>query len=94
MRKELNLDSLIVKTENFVSSELDDSLVMMSLETNSYYGLDEIGRRFLELAEEAIKISEIVKVMLEEYEVSPEKCEEDIISLAESLLKEGIICLA
>lgn len=94
MSKEINLDSLITKTENFVSSELDDSLVMMSLETNSYYGLDEIGRRFLELAEKPVRITEIVKTMLEEYEVSPEKCEEDIIALAKSLLKEGIICLA
>jgi hypothetical protein len=89
--KDINLNTIIRKSDNFVSSELDGELVMMSLENNSYYGLNEIGKRIFEMAEQAVKVEEITANLVSEYEVDLETCCNDVLSLLTDLQKEGLI---
>ena len=91
MSKELKLSSTVIKTDNFVSSELDDGMVMMSIENNSYYGLDEIGKIVLELSSEPVKVSLIIENLLKEYDIDQNQCKKDTIELLIDLQKEGII---
>lgn len=94
MLQELNLNSIIVKTDNFIESELDDGIVMMSIENNSYYGLDEIGKKIIALTNKPIEISEITTTLLSEYNIDKEICERDVLELIKDLQKEGIIQFA
>ena len=49
MKTELNLDSIIKRNPEMVSSDMDGETVMMSMENGEYYGLDPIGSRIWEL---------------------------------------------
>ena len=66
-------------------------MVMMIIENNSYYGLDEIGKKILEMASIPVKVSLIIENLLNDYEISQTQCEKDTIELLSNLQKEGII---
>lgn len=91
--KKIELSSKIIKNDSLVASELDDGLVMMSLENNSYYGLNPIGKRIWELLDEKQTYNELIEKLTQEYDISKEKCEKDILELLESLEKEEIISI-
>lgn len=89
----LGLNSIISRNEDLVSSDLDDGLVMMSLENNSYYGLDNIGKRVWEIIEEKKTFQNIVNIILLEYDVSEKECIEDLKDLFDKFQKENIITI-
>lgn len=91
MNKDLNLNSIIVKNDSLISSKLDEGLVMMSLENNSYYGLDEIGKRVWEIIEDKISVQDLINILTNEYNVSNEECQKDIMELLKQLKKEDMI---
>ena len=39
----ISLDTIVKRSDDFITSTIDDELVMMSLEKGIYYGLDAIG---------------------------------------------------
>ena len=51
MGEELSLDSRIQRSSEPMQAELDNELVMMSVERGSYYGLDPVGSKIWELLE-------------------------------------------
>lgn len=91
MINKIMLNSIVSRNEDLVSSELDDGLVMMSLENNSYYGLDSIGKRVWDLLEEKKSFQELLNILIAEYEVSEGECKKDLIALLDNLQKENIV---
>lgn len=89
----ININSIISKNDSLVASELDDGLVMMSLENNSYYGLDEIGKRVWEILDNKTSVDNLLLDLMSEYNVSRQECEQDILDLLESLQKENLIVI-
>lgn len=87
----MNSNSIVSIKDNFVSSESDNELFLMSLENNSYYGLDEIGKRVFEIIQKPLSFSEIVQILMNEYDVDEETCKTDLENFFNSLHKENII---
>jgi hypothetical protein len=56
-----------------------------------YYGLDAVGARIWSLIQEPRTVNEIRDILLEEYEVEPERCERDLLALLQKLADEGLI---
>jgi len=84
-------DSVVVVVENQVSVELAGETVILNLGSGMYYGLDPVGARIWELLQEPRKVDEIRDLILAEYEVEPERCERDLITLLEQLTEQGLI---
>lgn len=92
MLKEITTDTFIQRVDDFVTSELeDDSLVMMCLEKNAYYGLESVGKRIWEMLEEKTSTGKIIDELMSEFDVDKEQCEKDVLSLLSDLQKENII---
>ncbi|MFN8579069.1 MAG: lasso peptide biosynthesis PqqD family chaperone [Candidatus Sericytochromatia bacterium] len=87
----ISLSSNIIKNDSLVASELDDGLVMMSLENSSYYGLDPIGKRVWEILEEKTSVENLISKLIEEYDISKDECQKDILELLNSFAKENLI---
>jgi uncharacterized membrane-anchored protein YitT (DUF2179 family) len=87
----MNSNNVISIKDNFIYSESDNELFLMSLENNAYYGLDEIGKRVFEIIQKPINFSEIVQILMNEYEVDEETCKNDLESFLNSLYKANII---
>ena len=55
----IELNSLVVRGENILSTPIDNELVILNLAKNNYVGLDEIGLRIWELLEKPIRVFQL-----------------------------------
>lgn len=73
------------------SSDLGGEVAILNLKAGVYYGLDAVGARIWSLIQEPRTVNEIRNILLEEYEVEPERCERDLLVLLQRLATEGLI---
>ena len=73
--------------------ELEGEAVMLDLETERYYGLDETGTRIWQLLDEHGETEAVVAQMLCEYDVAEEQLRNDLVSLLGELAEAGLIRL-
>jgi hypothetical protein len=83
--------STVVAAKDQVSSDLGGEVAILDLKAGVYYGLDAVGARIWSLIQEPRTVNEIRNILLEEYEVEPERCERDLLVLLQSLADEGLI---
>jgi Coenzyme PQQ synthesis protein D (PqqD) len=84
-------DSTVVAAKDQVSSDLGGEVAILDLKAGVYYGLDAVGARIWSLIQEPITVNEIRDILLEEYEVEPERCERDLLALLRRLADEGLV---
>jgi hypothetical protein len=83
--------SIVVAANDQVSSDLGGEVAILDLKAGVYYGLDAVGARIWSLIQEPRTVNEIRDILLEEYEVEPERCERDLLALLQKLADEGLI---
>lgn len=81
----------IVVSSNQVSSELAGQAVILNIDRGIYFGLDEIGARVWNLIQKPQKVSAVRDALVQEYEVTPQCCEQDLLSLVGNLADEGLV---
>ena len=88
----ISASSTVVATPDQVSADLSGEAVILNLKDGVYYGLNPIGARIWKLVEESPRtVAEIRDVLLEEYEVTPEACEQAIVDLVRQLAQHGLV---
>jgi hypothetical protein len=84
-------DTIVVAAEDQVSSDLGGEVAILDLNVGVYYGLDEVGARVWELIQEPRAVGDVRDVLVEEYDVAPERCERELFALLERLAERGLI---
>jgi hypothetical protein len=77
--------------QHVLARQVGDESVMLDLEKGAYFGLDPVGARVWQLLAEGMTLAQACDRLLEEYEVSREDIERDVIALAEHLAANGLI---
>lgn len=70
--------------------ELDGESVLLNLNSESYFGLDEVGTRMWAVLTASDSIQAAYESLLAEYEVEPEKLYQDLDNLIEKLVAHGL----
>ncbi len=70
--------------------EIDGEAVLLDLETESYFGLNETAARFWSLATASDTIGEALEKMLEEYDVPREALERDLDAIVARWVELGL----
>lgn len=83
--------TMVVVSPEQVSTNLEDEAVILHLKDGVYYGLNPVGARIWNLLQESRTVEEIRDIILEEYEVDQERCEQDLENLLQELLDKGLI---
>ena len=65
--------------------------VLLNLEDETYYGLNPVGSRLIELAENGAMLEEIIDRLYAEFEVEREQLEFDVRRIAAELMAAGLI---
>ena len=76
-----------------MARQVGDETVILDLVGGTYYGLDPVGARIWQLMGEGKTLGEICDTMLEEYEVTREDLERDVVKLADKLLEQKLISI-
>lgn len=77
-----------------MARQVGEEIVILDLAGGSYFGLDPVGARIWELMGEGRTLAEICATMLEEYEVTAEQLQGDVIRLAGELAERGLVLKA
>jgi hypothetical protein len=89
----LTLDSCVVASDDQVHTSLGDEAVILGLQDGVYYGLEAVGARVWALLSVPRRVSEIVALLVEEFDVSAERCEQDVLALLGDLSERRLIRL-
>lgn len=87
----MNLQSVISRSEDYLSNEIDGEIVMMNIETGAYVSLNPTGKSIWDLLNEPTSIDVIINSLIEEYNISKEACENDIKPFIQKLIDQKII---
>ena len=77
--------------EQVVTRQVGDETVLLNLESGTYFGLDPVGSRFLELLQAEVELTTVIARMLEEFEVTEAQLEADLVRLADEMLTSGLL---
>ena len=90
----MNLSDKVSIPPQVMARTVGDETVILDLASGTYFGLDPVGARIWELMGEGKTLSEVCGQMLEEYEVSRDDLERDVLRLAQELTDQGLVGLA
>ncbi len=91
MEPALSLTSVVVATREQVSSDLAGEAAILNLESGVYYGLDVVGARIWNLIQTPHTVGSVRDALLEEYDVSADCCEGDLLELLTELAAARLI---
>ena len=83
--------SVVMATDSQTSCELHAETVILDFNKGAYFGLDEIGTLIWRQLQEPRTVRAVCDAVVEQYEVDPTTCEQDVIRLLETLQAEGLI---
>ncbi|HSK64739.1 MAG TPA: PqqD family protein [Pyrinomonadaceae bacterium] len=75
-------------------SRLQEESVILNLDSERYFGLDDVGTRFLSVLTTSDSIEAAYQSLAEEYDVDGEVLRNDLVALIQNLLQQGLIEVA
>jgi len=91
LKREIGPDTILERNSNLVFNQIEGEVVMLSLETSAYYGMDKIGSRIWELMEKPVSFSKILSHLMEEYNVSKEQCSTETKDFINKLIEKKLV---
>lgn len=91
MTPAVNVNNVVIRTNEIVSSDMDGETIMMSLDKGMYYGLNAIATRIWELIEKPLPVSELCNILVNEFEVDRDLCQRDVCRFLGELQGDDLI---
>ena len=87
----LSATSIVVASKEQMASDIGGETIILGLTAGRYYGLDAVGMRMWQLIQTPVAISDVVRTIIGEYEVEPERCEEDLLNLLQKMVDARLV---
>jgi hypothetical protein len=78
-------------SDEVLSQEVNGETVLLDLEGESYFGLNEVGTRIWQLIKSERTVGETLSALSDEYDVSLEQLESDVGELLDKLSDAGLV---
>ena len=84
-------DSRLIVPDHVLSRRVGDETVLLNLDNEQYYGLDGVGARFWEIAEDGTTFKQAVDVLQAEYAVERDVLVTDLNVIVLDLRMNGLL---
>ena len=81
----------VVVPDGVLISHLQEESVILNLESERYFGLDDVGTRFLSALTSSESIEAAYETLRQEYDVDPHALRNDLRELVEKLVDQGLL---
>ena len=88
---DLSLTMQVSVPKNVLVRTFENESLLLNLDTESYYGLDEIGIRIWQALTQTENIQAAYESLLAEYDVDPVTLQRDLEAFIESLVQRGLM---
>ena len=89
----ITLQTIVLRSDEFMTAPLDGELMMMSLERGNYYGLDPVSTQVWEHMVAPIRVADLCAQLVLEFDVALAQCEADVLAFLSDLYEEDMISL-
>lgn len=83
--------TIVVASQQQMSSDLDGEAIILDLSRGMYYGLDGVGAQIWRLIQQPRAVADLQAAIVAEYDVTSERCEQDLHALLGDLSSAGLI---
>jgi hypothetical protein len=90
----LSLDACVSPSPDVVSREVGGELILLDLESATYFGLNEVGSRIWALLAQADSLRGVCDAIEREYAAPRERLEHDLLDLVTTLRRKGLVQIA
>lgn len=80
--------------DDVLISRLQEESVILNLDSERYFGLDDVGTRMLSVLSTSESIEAAYESLLDEFDVDGLVLRQDLLALVENLVGQGIIQVA
>ncbi|MDH3445204.1 MAG: PqqD family peptide modification chaperone [Deltaproteobacteria bacterium] len=85
--------STVVAAKGRVWCDMAGEAVILNTDSGVYYGLNPVGARVWQLIQEPRTVQDLLRTLLETYDVSADRCELELISLLQELATKDLIVI-
>lgn len=87
-------DQRVLAPDAVLVRELDGESVLLHLDRESYFGLDDVGTRMWQVLTTAASVEAAYQALLAEYNVDPDLLRRDLADLVQQLVEQGLLEVA
>ena len=87
----LSLGATVKASRDQVSCELGQDAAILHLGSGVYYTLNPVGARVWAIVQQPVALRQLRETLLAEYDVTPDRLDQDLGSLLDDLLSQGLI---
>lgn len=81
----------LVKAERLLVQEVGEEMVILDLDSEQYFALDQVGLRFWQLLDEEPSLEALIDRLGQEYAVERERLAADMEHFVARLLAQGLV---
>ena len=89
--KTMSLTACPQRQRQIIKQEAAGTVVLLNLDDGKYFALDEVGGRIWGLCDGSRTVSEIARLLGDEYEAPAETIEQDLTELLSDLAHEKLV---
>lgn len=79
------------RSDAVMGAELEDGLMLLNVEAGRYHSLDPVASRIWEMLAEPTDEDRLVTRLLAEFDVTPEKCRDEVRAFLAQLRARGLL---
>jgi len=92
--KEVSLESIVAIGDDLVARDFNGQVVILNLESGTYFGLEQLGARIWALLQQGGPLRRVFEEIHQEYDVSPDTLERDLLRLVGELRTKGLVSVS
>jgi len=82
---------MLQRLPDMVFSHIDDEVVMMSIETGEYFGLNPVASRIWELLEKPHTFRRLIDLLMLEFDIDEPTCQNDVMNFLNQLMGKRLV---
>ncbi|MBI5593080.1 MAG: PqqD family protein [Deltaproteobacteria bacterium] len=90
----MTVDRMFIRRDGWLTSQIDDDLIMMNAEHEYYLNLSGSGGRIWELLETPCSLTDLCHVLAGEYDITPDAARPEVSAFLEHMLQQKAIDVA
>lgn len=94
MNSAIPFTTRLTAPESVLIREISGEAVLLNLDNESYYGLDDMGTHMWNVLTTSPSIQDAYAALLQEYDVEPERLAADLADLVGKLVEHGLVAVA
>ncbi len=87
----MDTNARLVRTNNALTTPVEEELVMFDTEAGKYYGLNEVATAIWNRLQNPQTIGSLINSLTAEFEISEEQCRKEVLQFLSDMINRGLV---